>query len=473
VAIWLSKKRKKEIIAVVILVLILLSVIIVRIIGQDDTTVPTLIAEEESGVAEESATKEESDIAEEPAAEEESGIAGQSDAPEYALPPEEEIPVYSPASAREPADQIIDIAHMYPYLKEELDIIALQYNCVAISLVFFDGDIGEYYAYQYGYADLDEKRVIDADTKFRVASLSKLVTAVCAMVLVDEGKLDLDEDISKYLGYEVKNPEYPDTPITSRMLMQHMSSIFDSSAFHSSLAARVSESTQNLLEKSSSFRKRQPGTQFEYTNLGYSVLAAICEKLSEKMLDTLARDVIFDPLEIDAAYVSGNLQDKENIAVIYNSVHKPTRAVEAQLEITDSGGVLGHDHHLAQGGLVISAIDYAGILSMLGNDGIFHDVRILSPDSVRAINNTNAQGRAYKQGLATRYSFGVFMPDEGSYWHTGSAYGTFAQYIYSADGTNRGVVVITTGATTGRLSNRMFEVCTDLSRSAWEYLTNT
>jgi CubicO group peptidase (beta-lactamase class C family) len=281
--------------------------------------------------------------------------------------------------------------------------------------------------------------------------------------------LDLDEDISTYLGYEVRNPNSRNTPVTSRMLMQHTSSIFDSDAFHSSRADYSSRSAQQLLNAGTSYRNRSPGAGFEYTNLGYSILAAVCEMVYGKTFDALSRELLFEPLDIDAAYVPERLQDTENIANIYNDSHSRSHSVQMQLSVSDSG-IPGHDIHLAQGNLTISVIDYAKILAMLGNEGSLHNVRILTPESVHSINNTNERGIAYEQGLSTRRSSVSFMPGGEAFWHTGSAYGTFAQYIYAADGTNRGIVVVTTGARTERLSNGMVIVCTQLSEAAWNTL---
>jgi len=367
------------------------------------------------------------------------------------------------------AEAVYIIADEFPSLASELNKIASRYNCAAVSLVLYDGDAGEYYAYQYGNADIRAKRPVDVDTMFRIASLSKLTTVICAMVLVDEGRLDLDEDISVYLGYEVRNPNSRGTPVTSRMLMQHTSSIFDSSTFQVSRDRNSSESTQRLLTAGSSFRSRQPGAGFQYSNFGFAVLGAVCEMISGKTLDTLAREVLFEPLGIDAAYVPGKLHDTGNIAVIYNSNHSVTRSVQAQLDIRESDK-LGYDQHLAQGNLTISAVDFSRILAMLGNGGSLNGVWILSPESVAAIHDTNVRGAAYEQGLATRFMKISFMPGDGAYWHTGSGSGTFTQYIYSGDGTNRGVVVLTTGSNTGRASSGMVNVCTDLSAMAWKEL---
>ena len=394
--------------------------------------------------------------------------------PEFEPEPEPEPePETEPEPEPEPElpaeDKFTDITATHPDLSGKLDEISLRFNCAAVSLVVFNGDKGEYYTYQYGYADITAQRPVNTNTKFRVASLSKLITATCAMALVDREILDLDRDISEYLGYQVRNPNNPDTPITSRMLLQHRSSIYDSEAFLASRNGNSSKSTQHLLDAGTSYKKRQPGSGFQYSNFGYSVLAAVCEKIYGKTFDILAREVLFEPLGIDAAYVPKRLEDTENIAILYNSKHSQTRSVQYQLDITDSG-VPGYDHHLAQGNLTISAIDYARILNMLGNGGVLGDIRVLSPESVFAINNTNERGAGYDQGLATRRSAAEFMPGGEAYWHTGSSYGELTQYIYSADGTNRGVVVITTGATSGRTSDGMLIMCLDLSRSAWEYL---
>jgi len=337
--------------------------------------------------------------------------------------------------------------------------------------VVYNGESRDYYTYQYGYTDISDQRPVDADTKFRVASLSKLIVVICAMTLVEEGKLDLDADISDYLGYDVRNPEFPDAPITPRMLMQHTSSIYDSNAYSSAGNRNLVDTTERLLSAGTCFRQRQPGSSFKYSNFGYSVLGLICEILSGKRFDTLTRDVLFDPLDIDAAYLPANLREKTNIAGIYNRSHVLRRSVQAQLDSGDQS-VQGSDHNQTPGNLMISVIDYTKVLTMLGNGGTIDGIQILSSDSVQAIHNADTNGKAYKQGLATRLQNDPDMPEAGSYWHTGSAWGTFAQYnYYISDDANRGVVVVTTGANTKRLENGMVEVCTELSVSAIGFIS--
>ena len=68
---------------------------------------------------------------------------------------------------------------------------------------------------------------VTSDSRFRVASISKIFTATGYMQLVEEGKISLDEDVSRYLGFTLRNPGYPNKAITSRMLLSHTSSIRD------------------------------------------------------------------------------------------------------------------------------------------------------------------------------------------------------------------------------------------------------
>jgi len=398
------------------------------------------------------------------------------DADELSGNEHEEVPEPSPDISAEPdtADVHdggnIDIRSHNPQLFGELNNISSQADAVAVALVYFDGRTGEFFNYEYGHAELETRRSVNIDTKFRVASLSKLTTAICALILVDEGLLDLDTDISVYLGYEVVNTYYPASVITTRMLLQHTSSIFDSGAFDASRNRDSSESIRHLIERGGSFRRSQPGTRYEYVNFGYAIIGAICENVSGKTLDSFARERIFEPLGIDASYLSKNLHDTENIAAVYNERHLVTRSVEALMTTAESS-VLGHDLHLAQGSLMISAVDYAKILVMLGNGGILGNVRILSQNAVDEMHDANVDADTFRQGLAIRYTFGDFIPGEGFYWHTGSAFGLFSQYIQtSSSDKNQGVVVVMTGATTDLDPNGMVSVCSDLSEVVWRSL---
>src|SRR5690606_3223998 len=82
-----------------------------------------------------------------------------------------------------------------------------------------------------GLADVATGRKVTAGDPVRIASISKLVTAIGVMRLVEAGKLDLDADVSAYLGWELRNPSFPDQPITLRLLLSHRSSLTDAAGY--------------------------------------------------------------------------------------------------------------------------------------------------------------------------------------------------------------------------------------------------
>jgi len=372
------------------------------------------------------------------------------------IEPEEEEPP--------PADTVYSINELYPDMTFLMDAFSKRYNSIAVSFVLFDGDERDYYTYVYGQKNTQTKQPIDSETKFCVASLSKIVTVICAMKLVEEGKLDLDEDITEYLGYRVRNPRFSNTVITTRMLMQHQSSLNDTNMYLFRDNKELPETTERMLKQRVNYAPFQPGTAHHYSGyFAYSVIGLICEIITEKRFDDFAREVLFDPLDIDAAFLPDNLSDNSNLATLYDGNHEEQRSVREQLAQQESRERIS-DHDLVGANLTITPVDYAKILIMLGNGGTFDDVRILSEATVRAIHDANVQGPGYKQGLATRYQDNDTMPYYKSYWHLGGAWGVNSQYIhYIGNSPNRGTVIVTTGAGPLYLQSQMIDMCTDLS----------
>src|SRR5947199_4875281 len=84
---------------------------------------------------------------------------------------------------------------------------------------------GEIGSFAEGIADPQSGRRVAVDDPVRVASVSKMVTAIGVMKLVDQGRLDLNRDVSDYLGWRLRNPNFPDRQITPAMLLAHTSSV--------------------------------------------------------------------------------------------------------------------------------------------------------------------------------------------------------------------------------------------------------
>ncbi|MBB4154997.1 CubicO group peptidase (beta-lactamase class C family) [Sphingomonas jinjuensis] len=151
----------------------------------------------------------------------------------------------------------------------------------------------------HGLADRATGRRVTADSDVRVASISKLVVALGVMRLVEARRLDLDRDVSAYLGWRLRNPGFPDTPITLRLLLSHRSSLTDGADYliplGDTLRARVADSRAWDAE-------HRPGSFFRYTNLNFPVVASVIERVTGERFDRAMQRLVIAPLGIDACY---------------------------------------------------------------------------------------------------------------------------------------------------------------------------
>ena len=152
-----------------------------------------------------------------------------------------------------------------------------------------------------GEADPASRRPARADDPVRIASISKLVTALGVMRLVDQGRLDLDRDVSDYLGWRLRNPAFPDQPITLRLLLSHRSSLIDGADLY------IIPLGTGLRERLSDPRvwdsAHAPGANwFHYTNLNFPVVASVMEAASGERFDRLMQRLVLRPLRLDACF---------------------------------------------------------------------------------------------------------------------------------------------------------------------------
>lgn len=142
-------------------------------------------------------------------------------------------------------------------------------------------------------------RKVKVDDPVRVASISKLVTAIAVMRLVDEGRIDLDRDIGEYLGFTVRNPAFPDRPVTLRHLLSHTSGIRDTIDY----LLPLDGSLQAVLSNPSIwFPAHKPGDYFSYANLNSPVIAATIEAATRERFDRLVAKKVLSPMRLDACF---------------------------------------------------------------------------------------------------------------------------------------------------------------------------
>jgi CubicO group peptidase (beta-lactamase class C family) len=152
-----------------------------------------------------------------------------------------------------------------------------------------------------GEADRLTRRMVTADDPVRIASISKLVTALGVLRLVDTGKLNLDRDVSDYLGYRLRNPSFPDNVITLRLLLSHQSSLLD--GIDRYIIPLGETLQQRLTEPALWDGAHAPGSGwFHYTNLNFPVVASVMERVTGERFDHLMQRLVLRPLRLDACF---------------------------------------------------------------------------------------------------------------------------------------------------------------------------
>ena len=332
----------------------------------------------------------------------------------------------------------------------------------------------------------------DAATLYRIASVSKLVTTLGAMKLVEDGKLALDADIGDTLGYRVRNPHFPEVPITLRMLLTHTSSLRDDAGYYRWGDAGMKDF---LTPGGSAYgsgamwaREAKPGAYFSYANLPWGVVGTIMEKATGERFDRLMKRLVLDPMGLGGGYNTAEIPADRiaNIATLYRkatagdtqvwdprgpwipqvddySARPPEPAAGAAYEIGSNGALFG-----PQGGLRASTADLGRVMLMLMNDGELDGRRILAKKTVDEIlarqwprggapgenDYGSHKGRFNAWGLGNQQFLDVSGPDFGdrlvegggfiASGHLGDAYGLFATLAFDR-ATKNGFVFLVGG----------------------------
>ncbi len=150
-----------------------------------------------------------------------------------------------------------------------------------------------------GVAERRTQRAVTADDPVRIASISKWVVALGVMRLVEAGRLDLDRDVSDYLGWRLRSPHHPDRVITLAHLLGHRSGLTDRIDYILPLDGDL---VPMLADAAGWDADRPSGGAFAYANINYPVIAAAMEGATGERFDRLMRSTVFDPLAIDACY---------------------------------------------------------------------------------------------------------------------------------------------------------------------------
>lgn len=299
------------------------------------------------------------------------------------------------------------------------------------------------YTHSFGLKDLNTQEPLTDDCMFRIASISKSFSATSIMQLTEAKKLSLDDDVSKLIGFNVRNPKFPETTITLRMIMSHLSSINDSQGYFS--LDSINPATNPNWAKC--YNDYEPGKGYQYCNLNYNMTGTIIEKISGERFDQYVKHHVLDPLGLYGGYCVDSL-DKKRFASIYDYnldsakfIFSPNAYAARSAEIAAYEMGKTTPIFSPTGGMKISATDLAKYMIMHSRYGKGNGKRIMSKKSSLEMQTPLSSEEGYGLAIETTEKM---IPGKTMKGHTGSAYGLFSAMFFHPK-EKFGIVVISNG----------------------------
>ncbi len=280
----------------------------------------------------------------------------------------------------------------------------------------------------FGYADREKKIPSTAETVYEIGSITKPFTALVAMRLVEEGRLDLDSPLCRCLpGFSMKQfvPGHDAAPITPRALLSHHAGI---PRYH--LKGMISKDAHTALDDGLNldYVLSAPGTRFEYSNVGYSLMWDVISRASGEPYKAFAERKMLGPLRM------------RNTSFAVSDAMRPMRA---------RGYSRGQPATAAawrDGELYSSALDLGRFMQFLFSDGSVDGNRILSRQTLSSM--FEPQFTDAPEDFNLRYGFGWFIggipafPDNQVAWHNGRTPAAWARILLLRD-RKIGIAVLT------------------------------
>ena len=291
----------------------------------------------------------------------------------------------------------------------------------------------------YGLANRETAMLANCDTLYSMASCSKPFVGLSALKLVEQGKLNLDEDISTYLGFTVRNPNFPGVSITMRQLLAHVASVVDADDRTVAEYPRPDPVTPledyvrsaliagGALYKDGAFwnADHQPGEYHKYANMGSTLAGLVIQKAADQPFNQYCNQNLFTPLGMN------------NTRWFYAELPNPSRVALPYNENFVSYGIYGFDEW-PSGQIRSSVNEWANLMIMLINRGEWNGQRILQPSSIDEFQRVQfpaADATACLQLFKGQSAEGVTQ-----YSHTGGEAGVVTYFLYDVN--KNGAIVL-------------------------------
>ena len=280
----------------------------------------------------------------------------------------------------------------------------------------------------YGFADLERELPMSLDWVQNICSISKTFTTTALMQLWEQGRFRLDDDVSDYLSFPVRNPAHPAIPITFRLLLTHQSSIRDGEWYgrmyqcgdpEVSLADWIEGYLRpggRFYDAQENFQVWAPGDRWDYNNVAFGLVGYLVERISGEPFTDYSRTHVFRPLEMNETswYLADIDVSRHVVPYTYvegGEVRSPTwggRPLGVILEGSGSTVPQGDGHHAScpynhpnfpDGFLRTSVRQLSWFARAYLNGGVLDGRRILEESTIREMLQAQVAGASRTQGL--------------------------------------------------------------------------
>lgn len=288
----------------------------------------------------------------------------------------------------------------------------------------------------FGHANVEARIPMTPQTQFRIASHSKLYTAIAIMQLREQGKVRLDDPVSRHLSwFRVKPSGEDDGPITVEQLLAHSSGLpREATAHWTTMEFPTADEVRALMaDRQAAFA---PSVRWKYSNLAYTVAGMVVEQASgERWADYVTRHIL-QPLGMDSTTVDRNVP---GLAVGYG--RRMPDGTRERFPFVDSRGMAPAT------GLTSNAVDMAKFVSAQFRAGSRGGDRILSTGSLREMHRVRSLENNWTSG--TGVGFGISRVSNRTFIGHGGGYPGYTTQTLIDPETKVGVIVLTNAADGG------------------------
>jgi len=286
----------------------------------------------------------------------------------------------------------INFSELEATVNEELK--ATNIPGAAVAVVIGDRVV---FAKGFGVSDIETGTPVNPDTLFRIASTTKMLTAAAAVALAQQGKLELNAPIGKYLPLSPKLAS-----VTMNQLLSHTAGIRDGASFNgphddSALANFVRSWTDDYLVA-------EPGEIFSYSNLGYVLAARVLEEVIGKPFADVMNDVLFRPLGMRRTTLRPIMAMTYPLAQGHDILSGQTNPTIVRPFADDS-------RYWANGGVFTSVLDFARFAIAVVNSGKIEGQQALSPTVIAKLSTPYVDTPGGNADERPRYAYGLNVRD--------------------------------------------------------------